>query len=205
MADINICVFGDSIVWGAGDPTHGGWAEKLKTNLMRRDSSNLCALYNLGISADTTDELLKRFQIEARARKPNILLFGIGINDACWRRSEKNTLVSKENFRKNLHQLITWGRELTPKIAFIGLTRVEEKKVQPYPGSSSGKSYSNKIIEEYDQIVREVNKAEKLSYIDLSKEVPITDLTDGLHPNTVGHEKVFRKVKSFLEKSGWID
>ncbi len=204
MADINVCIFGDSIVWGADDSIHGGWVEKLKTKLMSKDSNDSYTLYNQGVCGDTTQELLMRFQIEAQARKPNILLFGIGINDACWRKQKKNTLVSKEDFRKNLLQLIAWGREFTPKIALVGLTRVEEKKVQPYPGSSSGKSYSNKIIEEYDQIVQEVSKVEKLSYIDVSKEVPIAELTDGLHPNAAGHEKLYLKVSSFLDKSGWI-
>jgi lysophospholipase L1-like esterase len=52
-----ICVFGDSITWGAYDPERGGWVNRLRNDLEKKEIES----YNLGISGDTTADLLKRF------------------------------------------------------------------------------------------------------------------------------------------------
>ena len=70
-----ITVFGDSVAWGAFDEKKGGWVDRFK--LHHSD-----CVYNLGVSGDKSFDLLKRFQVECVARKPNVIFFAVGINDS---------------------------------------------------------------------------------------------------------------------------
>lgn len=65
-----ICIFGDSITWGASDSEKGGWVERLKIYFGEKYDINV---YNLGISGDATEDLLVRIEKELRSRKSNIL------------------------------------------------------------------------------------------------------------------------------------
>ena len=47
---MTICIFGDSITWGAYDPEQGGWATRLRNYFEKQD--NDVDVYNLGISGD---------------------------------------------------------------------------------------------------------------------------------------------------------
>ena len=59
-----ICIFGDSIAWGASDLEFGGWVARLRNYLEteKYDSS----IYNCSISGDSTQDLLKRFSNETK-------------------------------------------------------------------------------------------------------------------------------------------
>ena len=63
---MNVLIFGDSITWGAYDPEQGGWATRLRNYFEEKD--NDIDVYNLGISGDTTADLLERIEIEAKSR-----------------------------------------------------------------------------------------------------------------------------------------
>ena len=75
-----ILIFGDSIIWGAFD-TEGGWATRLKKYFdeNRKEDFNY-QVYNLGVSGDTTEDLLDRFEFETKQRineeEETIFIFG---------------------------------------------------------------------------------------------------------------------------------
>ena len=191
---MTICIFGDSITWGASDCEKGGWADQLKNCLMAEDID----VYNLGISGDTTEELLKRFSIEAEARNPDIIIFAIGINDSL--NIDANKPISLDKFRDNISLLNDKARNFTDKIIFIGLTTVDETKTNPYPLSESGKSYNNQDIGEYDDIIRSFCEDNDLIFVDMiGLLINDEDLCDGLHPSSVGHQKMFEIIKNAIE------
>ncbi len=203
---MNICVFGDSITWGACDYFHGGWVNRLRNYFEERGDTPLGAdgrladlsVYNLGICGDTTDDLKERFEVEAMAREPGSIIFAIGINDA--RRLEgNNQQTGLAQFEKNILELVNSARKFTKKIVFVGLTRVDEAKTTPIPWNTR-MSYYNQDIDQYDEIIREVCKKEELEYIDAFGIVQRDDLEDGLHPNSEGHKKMFEKIKEDICK-----
>ncbi len=110
---MNICVFGDSIVWGAYDPENGGWATLLRNYFESADSppyfreAGDVEVYNCGVSGDKTEDLLKRFEVEAQAREPNLIIFAIGINDSPILLSSNQRRISDENFKNNIFKLHT--------------------------------------------------------------------------------------------------
>lgn len=163
---MNICVFGDSITWGACDYKYGGWATRLRNYFEERGDTVLGAdekavdveVCNLGISGDNTDDLLKRVELEAIAREPEMIIFAIGINDSQYLGGDKNKLrVSFNNFIFNLNELVRVARKFTNKIVFVGLTDVDESKTKPIPWSPA-KSYDNALIAKYDSAIKDFCK-----------------------------------------------
>lgn len=76
-------IFGDSITQGFNDLT-GGWVQRLRESLTLDDF-----VINLGVSGDTSDGLLARFEVELKPRlstegESNIILIAIGSNDSAW-------------------------------------------------------------------------------------------------------------------------
>ncbi|MBU6500990.1 MAG: hypothetical protein KGJ89_02590 [Patescibacteria group bacterium] len=109
---MNICIFGDSITWGASDTEKGGWVERLKTYFGNKYEA---IIYNLGIPGDTTIDLLKRVESECKSRKPDLIIFSIGINDL-WR--DDRTPIKK--FAENIARLHRIAKKIHQKRDFYG-------------------------------------------------------------------------------------
>jgi lysophospholipase L1-like esterase len=192
---MDICIFGDSITWGANDNEGGGWVTRLRNDLAERDIS----VYNCGISGDNTDDLLQRFGVEAKAREPEVIVFAIGINDSQYTGGRENTRVSKEKFVSNLQELTTQAKKFTNKILFVGLTHVDELKVMPIPWSDENKNYDNTNVDLYNSLVEQVCKEHGLPFLNILSLVAAEEMDDGLHPNAEGHRKMYKAIKGFIE------
>src|SRR3990167_3090939 len=183
---MNILIFGDSITWGAYDPEQGGWATRLRNYFEAKDNDT--DVYNLGISGDTTADLLNRIEIEAKSREPNLIIFAIGINDAQFIHSTNGLRVSLDEFQQNLTKLLSIAKKFTGKIVFVGLTKVDESKTTPIPWNTN-KSYTNENIKRLDTVIEKFCEENKLKFISMDIFVWNGDLIDGLHPNTKWHIK----------------
>ncbi len=194
--ETTICIFGDSITWGAVDSENGGWVARLRHYF--EANNNDIAVYNQGVSGDNTDDLLVRFKIECIAREPQIIIFAIGINDSQYIMTKDNPRVSIEKFQNNLVELINQAKNFSNKIIFIGLTKVDESKVMPIPWSKE-KFYDNDNIAKYNLVIKGVSAEYNLLFLDMFDLLEMNDLDDGLHPNSEGHKKMFLKIKEFLQ------
>ena len=192
-----ICIFGDSITWGAVDPENGGWVAQLRRYFETNDDYDI-AVYNQGVSGDNTDDLLARFKVECTAREPQIIIFAIGINDSQYIKTKDNPRVSLEKFQNNLVELINQAKNFSDKIAFIGLTKVEDEKLMPIPWSTEEKFYDNDNVAKYNAVIEKVSSENNLPFLNLLDLLELSDLDDGLHPNFNGHKKMFLKIKEFL-------
>ncbi len=192
----NINVFGSSIAWGACDKKLGGWVNRLRIYLAN-EVEHYSETYNLGVSGDNSDGLLKRFSVENEVRKPDIILIGIGINDSQYINSKENPRVPLERYEKNLKELIRQGRKFTKDIIFVGLTKIDETKLMPIPWDKS-KYYDEENVAIYNAKMKEVAEKHNLPFIPMLDLLRNDELIDGLHPNTKGHEKMFQRVKDFL-------
>lgn len=190
-----ICIFGDSITWGAVDPENGGWVAQLRCYFETNDDYDI-AVYNQGISGDNTDDLLARFKVECAAREPQIIIFAIGINDSQYINFERIKGVSLEKFQNNLVELINQAKNFSSKIIFVGLTRIDQSSIPTIWGTE--KFYDNNIIARYNSVVEKVSSDHKLPFVNLLDLLEASDLDDGLHPNSSGHKKMFLKIKEFL-------
>jgi acyl-CoA thioesterase I len=187
-----ICIFGDSIVWGASDLEKGGWVNRLRLFFDKQGKD--MEVYNLGIPGDTTGDLLDRLEAEIKSRldEETIILFSIGINDSIH-------LENLEFFKDNLQDLMGVARKFSKKILFLGLTNVDEKKTIPVNWDKEA-VYINKNIKIFDNQIKEIVEKEKVNYFRIFDLLNKNELEDGLHPNSKGHEKIFEAVKSYLIK-----
>ncbi|MCK5459554.1 hypothetical protein KAI52_00385 [Candidatus Parcubacteria bacterium] len=193
-----ICVFGDSISQGYNDYDGGGWINRLKKYFDLSDYD--ISVFNLGVSGNDTFDLLKRFNIEAKARNPELIIFAIGINDSQYINSKNNPSVLLSDFNKNLLKLKNLSKKITNKIIFIGITMVDELKVKPIPWSIT-KYYDNENIKIYDLAIKNFCAENNLPFIEMFDLLKNENLEDGLHPNSEGHKKMFIRVKNFLIKN----
>jgi|SRR5271157_686043 len=205
---MKIIVFGDSVADGERDE-EGGWVQRLKRSIdakrMPDSKANNIPVYNLSVSGDNTEGLLKRFDSEIRylldKDTPLTILFAIGLNDSAFFMNNNANWVSRKRFAENLKSLVAMAKKYTGQIIFIGLTPVDESKTTPIPWREE-LHYRNEYVKEYDAEIKKMCKENDILFIDIfgafSKTNYKTLLEDGLHPNSQGHKKIFEIVKAYL-------
>jgi lysophospholipase L1-like esterase len=202
MKTNNICIWGDSNTYGAWD-TEGGWADRLRRYLHKITISSgfndFYWVYNLGIPGDTSKDIVHRFDVERNARTPNIAFFAIGINDSM-QCDLKNT-VKLDKFKSNLQLLIEKCNHRQVKVFLLGLHNVNEQQTSPFDVNSY---YIQEIIDKYDNEIRKISHTMSVPYINIKDIILQSDLIDGLHYNSKGHQKIFECVKQQFIKSNII-
>ena len=186
MESKDVFVFGDSLVYGNNDYEKGGWVNRLRLKLEEIDPNKNSYVFNLGIPGNNTNDLVKRFDIECSIRAPKtenlIIIFGIGANDV---KKIYNGEVTEETFKENINTLIKDAKKYTNKIAFIGFIKADE---------NIRKEYKSEKMIELDNTIKEICEKEDVTYIYMYDAVEKKDLTDGLHANSTGHQKMFERV-----------
>jgi lysophospholipase L1-like esterase len=203
-----ILCFGDSITFGRGEMPSTGWVGRLKNYYESQDFYN--CVFNLGIPGNTSEDLLERFDVEAKARviyrRPDseyIMTISIGTNDMGGKGSPEAVIISPKKFRKNTLSLIKKARKYVQKVVFIGTIPVDESK------SPVGTFYfTNKKQEEYNQIVKDCCEKENVLFLDLYSKWIKRDylnlLYDDVHPNAKGYGLMYEQIKEFLIKNKLI-
>ncbi len=196
-----ICVFGASTTWGAWDPEKGGWVNRLRLFVEAKNKD--IDVYNLGVSGDNTYDLLERFDTEAKARRPDLIIFSIGDNDTITD-SKGNYKISLEQYGENIKKLINKSRSFTEKQVFVGVKKlVDESKTTPVSWDDEV-YYRNSDIEMYNSKLKQVCAEEGVFFMEALNLMNSEDIEDGLHPNSQGHEKIFQSVKDFLVKNNLL-
>lgn len=208
-----LLVFGDSITYGLNDEK-GGWVNRLRKELEKDNISNAShvrdSVYNCGIRGDTTEDLLKRFDAECSARVERednpIILFAIGTNDSSTNTKGLN-IIPIETYRLNLTKLFEKAKIVSDRIMFISLFPADETKTKPINWKPD-RLYTNKSLEVYNSSIKEFCKEKNMIFVDLFKPIHKKAyqelLSDGLHPNSKGHQKIYKLVIKALEKNGWV-
>ena len=187
---MEIGAWGDSITYGAGDTTGLGWVGFLRSHFYEKDYG----VYNRGICGDTTEDLLKRFEIEVNSIEPNLIILAVGINDSKIPEGQAGNKVPFAQFQKNIKELIDKAKSKAQKVIVVGLTEINEETV----GSSS--VFRNETIKKYDDYLKEIADVEDVNYVDMQGVLDIqSDLEDGLHPNAKGYKKMFDKILPHIE------
>lgn len=196
MKDTNILVFGDSIVYGLYDKSMQGWVNRLK-NYYGNNHQHVC-VYNLGIPAETTKDLLIRIESEIKCRLASntIILLAIGINDSQLVDNHNRTDI--KSFTENVDTLISIARKYSSDVAYIGLTDVDDTRVKP-ASFNRHKSYDNHRIALFNNSIMNTCVSNNIPFINLSGLLSKDDLADGIHPNDAGHNKIYRRIKEEID------
>ncbi len=203
-----ILCFGDSITYGEGDPKNGGWADRLKDDLIQyyngAEVQEDC-LYNLGIGGETTDSLRARFNREFSSRtvkgQNNIVVFCYGANDVVIHKGKN--IVPVQFFIKSIKQCIEHCYNKNTEFVFISLLPFDDKDEGMV--NQHGKQRFHSDIELYNEALKKIATNVKGRYIDLYADFVATDKSkllsgDGVHPNADGHDVIYLKVKETLRE-----
>jgi lysophospholipase L1-like esterase len=195
---MSICVFGDSIAWGAYDPANGGWATLLRNYVEREwERFNDKSVYNLAICGETTTTLFPRFEAEFKVREPEIVLIAIGTNDSSNWNIGGDPVVKPQDFQANLLKITEIAKKYTSEIAFVGLSPIDERIAHPFDTENT---FVLSQTRQYNQIIKQYCLQHKLIFIEIMSKLTLGDIDDGVHPNTTGHQKIFEVVKPVIEK-----
>jgi len=217
----HLVVFGDSIAAGFWD-REGGWVARLRDRLVgdvledeceTYESERYVELYNLSVSGDSSTEIRDRFEREVEPRQPTdgetVVLFAFGSNDAYYFREGERHNTALEQFRANIQSLIEMADRNADRTLFVGLTPVDEPRVDPVPWHPAV-SYRQEHVRRFDRALQEACNGDGVPFIDplaATEEETFRQsmLEDGVHPNMEGHEAIFRSVRTALVEEGVID
>ncbi len=184
-----VCVFGDSITWGAWDPEGGGWVDRLKVAAQemtlrgRRDIQ----IFNCGVPGDRVGDVLRRMGVEGWARRPDRIILAVGINDTP-HNGEAGT--PPEDFQETYTALIEAAYELTRDVVIVGLTNVDESLLT---------GWTNDAVAVYNALVAEAAERHELTFVNPFGTLERDDLLpDGLHPSPSGHRKMAEMIAPHL-------
>lgn len=198
MSQENICIFGDSITWGPRLPFRVAWANLLRNHL-EKSATDLFRVYDLGIDMDTTRDVLARMEVEAKSRKPAIIIFNIGTNDSLYRQTPDNPETNLVEFESNIEELINKAKAFTNRVLVVGLVKGSDKLTTPLIQSTTGKSYTKDRTRVYDRKLKEVAERLNVVFADVNNKLEDDDFDDGLHPNANGHIKMFAIISKVLD------
>jgi lysophospholipase L1-like esterase len=203
---MRVLIFGDSITQGHWD-TEGGWVDKLRKHydeLQVQDfDKDQPTIFNLGISADTSREILARVEAEVLVRTRHnvlpIVIVQIGINDSY--SDGKAVAVPIDEYKDNLVAIIEKLKPTSAKIIFVGLSACDEAKTTPVAWGEY--YYTNQNIKTYEDQMRSVATEHDVAFIPVFERFLSATkleelLADGLHLNNRGHRVIFDIVKPKL-------
>ncbi len=203
---MRIVIFWDSITEGFWDLENWGWVNRLKTYFWKKSWYDIIVM-NYWISAYTSDNILKIFQSffdwcsrrEKWKEKESTIMVAIWINDCSINKNTNLPRVNKEKFEEKLNNILDKCKkdELIKKVVFVSNINVNEEIIN---NDDWDFLFFNDEIKKYNSVIKTLCDKEKIDYIDLFWIINNDELEDWLHPNNKWHQKIFEKIRDFLEK-----
>lgn len=205
---MRIIVFWDSISEWFWDYEKGGWIQRLKTDFWEKYGYEN-AVIGFWISAHTSQHLKKYLEtcFEAVSKrqenkyKESIVIISIGINDSAISITDGKNQVDFEIFKNNTREISKYlkSETLVKKVIFLENINVIESVIN-HPQTAKEYFFYNSEITKYNHFLKQHCSVEWFEYIELFGDITESDLQiDGLHPNGDWHERIFQKVKEYLE------
>lgn len=200
---MRVLIFGDSIAQGFWDKS-GGWVDRLRAHYAEQyfsgQSYDPPTVFNLGVSSNSSNDLLLRLYNEASVRDDGqelVVVIAIGINDA--RIKGDTPYSSPDKFRDNIKQLLEQALKLANNVLVVGCTACNESLTKPVAWGET--SYTNDRIWEFEAELRDVCNSQNVPHVALFESFNGNSylLHDGLHPNSDGHELIYNLVLKELD------
>lgn len=205
--EAHIVAIGDSLTQGVGDSSgEGGYVGILDNTINKR--THLAEFENYGKRGNRSDQLLKRLdnpQIVQSIKESDIVIITIGANDIMKVLKENFTSLSyndfameRDDYKNRLTKIFDKINELNPKtkIYLIGFYNPFEKYFPEIKELGI-------IVKDWNTIGKNVTSgyenAAFIPTIDLLADTNV-DLyaEDNFHPNTLGYQRIAKRVLEYL-------
>jgi len=153
-----VVFFGDSITEAAVKP--GGYIVKLDSMIVLQGKTGEYELVGAGVSGNKIYDLYLRMDEDVMAKKPNIVVIYIGINDV-WHKTSSRTGTDYDKFEKFYHALIQRIQKSGSLVVICTPTLIGEK----YDSTNENDGDLNY----FSTVIRKIALDEKCKLIDLRK------------------------------------
>jgi len=212
MTALRICFVGDSLTNGTNDEDFQGWPGRLCAG--ERARGHDVTHYNLGIRAETSEDIEVRWRAECAPRLLDVhagaLVFSFGVNDMAIENS--GTLrVSRQHSLEAAKRILGPAQEWKPTL-WIGPVPVDDTQ-QPFQ-SAPGISYNfsterlSELSQDYQSLAAEMG----IPYLDLLKPLAEDERWrnsfrqgDGVHPGANGYRIMAEKIALWPDWRVWWD
>ena len=211
MTKLRICFVGDSITNGTGDDECLGWPGRLCA-AERRGRHDLTH-YNLGIRAETSEQIAVRWRAECGPRLPDpypaALVFSFGVNDMA---EENGALrVTKDRSLEVARQMLGEARDWLP-VLWIGPAPINDAKQPFVPGPGRSYNFSTERLIDLSAAYQALAEDMEIPYLELMQPLARDDqwagaaiAGDGVHPTGPGYAAVARLIGAWPAWRGWLD
>lgn len=176
-----IVFFGDSITAGYGIPIESAFPALIQQKA--QDAGMNYQVVNAGLSGETTAGGLNRIDWILKS-KPDIFILELGGNDGL-------RGLSLEESEKNLRAMVEKVREVNPEVKII----LAGMQIPP----NLGQDYTEKFKSLFPTLAKELDTELIPFLLEGVGGDPKLNLSDGIHPNSKGHEIVAETVWKYLK------
>ncbi|WP_270524776.1 GDSL-type esterase/lipase family protein [Longibaculum muris] len=158
-------------------------------------------IINRGISAETTDSMLKRIEKTVLVMEPKNLVMLMGINDIAAK-------VDNQQIVNNIKQMITLTKQQSPKTHIIlqAVYPINKTDRESLFDKFQLRDRNNQTIDELNKMLESLAKEEKITFLnvnsylmDKNKELKKEYTFDGLHPNMQGYLAIRDAILNVLD------
>ncbi len=212
MTALRICFVGDSITNGTLDPEYRGWPGRLCAAERERGHDLTC--YNLGVRADTSRLIARRWRAECAARLPDVfpgaLVFAFGVNDSAEMAGEGIRVPLAESL-EIARAMIEEAKAWLPTL-WIGPAPVDEARQPLAPGAGISYDFRNARVAAYSAAYAALAREIGVPYLDLYElliddprwQAALAD-ADGVHATGDGYAAMAEKIGAWNAWRRWLD
>jgi len=213
MTTLRICFVGDSVTLGTNDREYLGWPGRLAVK--ERGKGHDLTIYNLGVRADTSEQIAQRWQQECAARLPDIhpaaLVFAFGINDAAIENDNPSPRVTLERSIAVARDMMGRAKAMHP-VLWISPAPAHPGK-QPFQTSPEirydfNNGYAALLSDAYAGIADDLG----IPYFDLFTKLTASgewenhfEGADGVHPVASGYQIMADRIEAWPQWRKWFD
>ncbi len=208
MGPIRVCFVGDSVTLGTGDERAQGWPGRL-CDMEFDVHKNDISCYNLGIRAETSQQIRARWMQECELRLPEhiqgrvIFLFCLNYK-AHYNRD--NNRVPLEESKKNAHAMMSSAKSWKPTL-WLGPTPIRNDNPIINPGKSVVFTFNAERTAILNDAYREIAAELKIPYFDMHNVFQgtkawkkVLNEGDGVHPTGDGYQLI---AESLIKWDAW--
>ncbi|MEK9752818.1 MAG: GDSL-type esterase/lipase family protein [Rhodospirillaceae bacterium] len=212
MTTIRICFVGDSLVLGTNDEAYLGWPGRLCREA--RAAGHDISLYNLGIRAETSEQIAPRWRAECAPRIPDVhpgaLVFSFGAND-CAEIVGQGRRVSLERSAAIAKTMMTEAKAWK-KTLWIGPPPVDDSR-QPFRASADvSYHFGSERVAELNATYTEIAAELGIPYLDMYERLAedpawpsMYEDKDGVHPIAAGYSVMAEHIAAWPAWQAWFD
>lgn len=196
MAKKLVCI-GDSIVEGVrNDSKRIGWVGRLQANLLDTTKDDWM-IYNLGISGDCIIDIYHRLNSEALARRPDICIVSVGVNDIS-KDNLGNPCINKERRIKIWDNLLKSLKLNVPVPMVLSILPVNEMAAKDgWP--------TNQEIKEENILIKSLCDENQVQFWDIASSFELAGISeDFAHPNDYGYEIIAKTIYKMMQQNNLL-